>query len=97
MSELVLLTLATFFLWSSIRYPAERYVGSYFDTTRVLHPLVVAALPLVVLWPEWVPALAVAGLVGLLVGVTDKYFGGPSPTATPFQVNRRRSGLPPLP
>lgn len=97
MFTLLTLTLATFFVWSSIRYPAERYVRAYFDASRVVHPVVVAALPLVVLWPEWVSALAVAGLVGLLVAATDRYLATDAIQPISIPNRRRRGVLPPLP
>lgn len=98
MLELVLLVLATFFVWESLRYAAEQYASSVFTATRAVHPILVAALPLYVLWPDWVWALGVAGAVGLLVGIADKWLS-PAPTPAPMYVPRGRSsgGLPPLP
>ncbi len=95
-SQLVLLTLATFWLWETVRYAAESFIPQIFSATRPLHPLVVAAAPLLVLWPEWVQALAVAAAVGILHLAVEKYLA--PDTATPIQLPRRRGGgLPPLP
>lgn len=95
--ELLLALFATFWAWESLRYAVESFAPRVFAGTRVLHPLAVAALPLYILWPNWVAALAVAGAVGLLVAVVDKTFMAPPPQQ--LQVPRRRSqqGLPPLP
>jgi hypothetical protein len=92
--ELILLVLSTFWLWETIRYTAERFIPAVFDATRPVHPLVVAAWPVAVLWPDAVSALGVAGATGLLVAATDRWFAGP-----PVVIPRRRSrgGLPNLP
>lgn len=95
--ELVLVTLATFWVWETARAVVERFAPAVFSLTRPVHPILAALLPLYVLWPHWVAALAVAGVVGLLVAAVDRVF-----TPTPMeqlQVPRRRStgGLPPLP
>jgi membrane protein implicated in regulation of membrane protease activity len=94
--DLVLLVLATFFVWETARFAAETYAPGHFATTRVVHPLLVAALPLAVLWPEWVTALGVAGASGLLVAVVDRFV---APSAPPAILPRgtTRHGLPPLP
>ena len=97
MLRLVLLLLATFFAWESVRYAAERYLSGVFVATRPLHPVLVAALPLYVLWPDWVAALGIAGATGLLVGVADKWFDG-SPDVPQYVPRTRSFGqLPPLP
>lgn len=93
MFDLVLLVFATFFLWETLRLPLERYAEWIFDLSRPVHPLVVAVLPLVVLWPEWITALAVGGVVGLLVAAVDRFLGTPP---QPVALTRRR-GLPPFP
>lgn len=96
-TSLVLLLLATFWIWETVRYALERYASSIFDATRALHPLLVAAVPLGVLWPDWVSALAVAGGAGLLVAVVDRWIGGSSqPMIVPRGRSRSR-GLPSLP
>lgn len=87
--------LATFWAWATVRYIAEPLVPRGFAVTRPAHPLVVAALPLYLYWPDWVLALAVAGGVGLLTAVVDRFLIPPSaPTVLP---RRRRGGLPSLP
>jgi membrane protein implicated in regulation of membrane protease activity len=95
--DLLLLVLATFWAWETLRYALEHLTPAVFASTRILHPLAVAVLPLVVLWPEWVDALAVAGATGILVGVMDQFFGHSAPQPVPFQRTRRSGGLPPLP
>jgi hypothetical protein len=96
-TNLVLLVFATFFVWETLRYALENFASGVFSATRVLHPLLVAALPLYVLWPDWVSALGVAGLTGVVVALADRLFS--TPAATPLPIPRRRStgGLPPLP
>jgi hypothetical protein len=97
--RLVLVLLATFWAWETLRYILERYAGPVFSATRPLHPFVVAALPLYILWPDWVAALAVAGAAGLLVAVVDRALVGEP--AQQLQIPRRRGlrgdGLPPMP
>lgn len=95
--DLVLLGLATFYLWETIRFAVERYAPAVFNATRVVHPLVVASFPLAVLWPDWIAGLAVSGGVGLLVAIVDRWLG--SAPARPVVIPRRRSrgGLPDLP
>lgn len=94
--RLVLIGLATFYLWETVRFAVERYAPSVFNATRVVHPLVVAAFPLAVLWPDWIAALGVAGAVGLLVAVVDRWMGQPSQSVM-LPRRRTRGGLPPLP
>lgn len=94
--ELLLVLLANFWAWETVRYAMEDLVPNVFRVTRFLHPFAVAVLPLLVLWPSWIPALAVAGATGLLVALVDKHMGVGQ--ATPIQVPRRnQGGLPPLP
>jgi hypothetical protein len=95
--EFFYLVLTSFWLWATVRYPFERYASRIFDLTRPVHPLAVAVLPLVYLWPDWIKALAVAGVTGLLIAFTDRVFDTSVPT--PVQLPRRRNvgGLPPLP
>lgn len=96
--ELVLIVLATFWCWETARYALERYLPSAFAATRALHPVVVALLPLGLLWPEWVTALALAGATGLLVALVDRFVAGGSSSPAPVVLPRRRTGgLPPLP
>lgn len=97
MLRLVLLVLATFFVWETLRYIAERYISGIFTTTRPLHPFLVAGLPFYVLWPDWVAALGVAGAVGLLVGVADKWLSPVSTVPQYVPRTQRAGGLPPLP
>jgi hypothetical protein len=94
--RIILLVLATFWAWETVRYPVERYAGQLFSYSRPLHPLIVAAFPLYVLWPDWVAGLGVAGATGLAVGLVDRYLGSGGP-AVPVQLPRRRNSLPPLP
>lgn len=96
MLDLIPLLLATFWVWETVRYAAERYAETVFDATRAVHPLLVAALPLVVLWPDWVDALAVAAGVGLLHLFVQRALGLASPPQVVMQ-RPRRGGLPPLP
>lgn len=95
--NVVLLGLATFYLWETVRYPFERFAPRVFDRTRVVHPLLVAFLPIVYLWPDWVAGLGVAGAVGLLVAVVDRVFGGSRPAPVVLPRRRSRGGLPDLP
>lgn len=97
MTELVLLLFATFWAWETLRFALEAWAPRFFALSRPIHPLVVASLPLYVLWPRWVPALAVAGVCGLLVAFVDRVMAGTN--VTPVTLPRRRSsgGLPPLP
>lgn len=97
MLRLVLTLFATFWAWETLRFAAEQYLSSAFSATRALHPLVVAALPLYVLWPDWVAALGVAGATGLLVALVDRFLAGlPEPVVIPRQ-RSSNLGLPPLP
>ena len=96
MLDLVLILLATFWAWETLRYAVESVAPRVVAATRPLHGVIAAALPLYVLWPNWVAALAVAGATGLLVAWTDRAFGNSAPT--PISIPRRdRGGLPPLP
>lgn len=97
MLRLLLILLATFWAWETLRFVLETYAGRVFSLTRPVHPLVVAALPLYVLWPDWVAALGVAGATGLLVVWTERLFV--SEPVQQVQVPRRRQpgSLPPLP
>jgi hypothetical protein len=97
MEAFALVVLATFWVWESFRALMERFLPEVFALARPVHPILAAALPLYLLWPDWVAALAVAGVVGLLVAAADRIFG-----STPVQelpVPRRRSSgrLPRLP
>lgn len=95
LQQLVLTVLATFFLWESLRFVLETYASRVFTLTRPVHPLFVVALPLYVLWPDWLAALAAAGATGLVVATVDKVFGAP---VAPVVIPRpNRGGLPPLP
>jgi membrane protein implicated in regulation of membrane protease activity len=95
--ELVLITLATFWVWETFRAVMEAYLPRVFTLARPVHPILAAALPLFLLWPNWVAALAVAGVVGLLVAAVDRVFGS-TPVETFQRPQRRRSGgLPTLP
>jgi hypothetical protein len=95
--DLFLLVFATFWVWETFRALMERFADPVFVLLRPVHPLLAAVLPLYVLWPQWVAALAVAGVVGLLVAAVDRLFG--STPVQQVQVPRRRTsgGLPPLP
>lgn len=94
MLHLVLLTLATFWIWETVRYPLQAFIPGLFNATRALHPLLVATVPVVLLWPDWVSALAVAAVVGMLCVLVDQHLGTPEPIV----LSRPRSrGLPPLP
>lgn len=93
--RLVLLLLATFWAWGALRALLETLVPGIFAATRAVHPLVVAGLPLVVLWPDWVAALAVAGATGILVGLTDR-LAAVRYAQVQFR-GRRKPGLPNLP
>lgn len=94
--NLVLVLLATFWAWETVRFGLETYASHLFSNTRVVHPLLVAALPLYILWPDWVSALGVAGAVGLLVAVVDRVFMAEPVHQLPIP-RRRTGGLPPLP
>lgn len=95
--DLFLVVLATFWVWETVRAIVERFAPAVFSLTRPVHPILAALLPLYVLWPNWVAALAVAGIVGLLVATVDRLFG--STPMQQVQIPRRRTakGLPPLP
>jgi hypothetical protein len=95
--ELVLVTLATFWVWETFRAVMEAYLSRVFAQTRPVHPFLAAALPLFLLWPNWVAALAVAGVVGLMVTAVDRWLVG-TPVETFQRPQRRRNGgLPTLP
>ncbi len=96
MLELVLVLLATFWAWETLRYAVESVAPRLVAMTRPLHGIIAAVLPLCVLWPDWVAALAVAGATGLLVAWTDRVFT-PTPVAPISIPRRRQGGLPPLP
>lgn len=96
MLRLVLLIFATFWAWETLRFILQSYVSTLFDLTRSLHPFLVAALPLWVLWPDWISALAVAGATGILHLLVERFLIPMS--AAPMSFGRRRPrGLPPLP
>ena len=97
MKHLVLVLLATFWMWETFRYLLERYAANIFAATRPIHPFLVAFVPGYLLWPRWVAALGVAGAVGILVGLVDRYLA-PPPVPNYVPVRRSlRDGLPPLP
>ena len=95
----LLLLLATFWGWETLRYALEQYLPSLFQSTRALHPLVVAVLPTWVLWPNWVAGIAVAGATGLLVATADRFLSPSTSSTRPTVLPRRRpgGGLPSLP
>lgn len=98
MLHYIAVLLATFFIWETLRYIADTFVPLVFAKTRAVHPLVVAAFPVTVLWPDYVGALAVAGGMGILHLAVERYLV--TEGSTPIQVPRRTSrmgGLPPLP
>jgi hypothetical protein len=95
--ELVLLLFATFWAWETLRAIVETLAPRVFALSRPVHPIVAALLPLYVLWPDWVPALAVAGICGLLVAVVDRVMTGPAVAPVPIPRRRSSGGLPPLP
>ncbi len=88
--------LATLFLWETLRFAISEHAPRIYAATRTAHPLVVAILPLVVFWPDWIRALAVAGLVGIFHVLMRSFVPEPSvPTYAPRE--SRRAGLPPIP
>lgn len=96
MKEIFLTTLATFWAWETLRYSAQAFIPKVFEVTRPLHPFIVLALPLYVLWPRWVDAAAVAALVGLLHQFAEaRYAAQPASFGSPGA--RRRSRLPKIP
>lgn len=94
--HLILTMLATFWAWMTIRYAVEAFLPRVFELTRVVHPLIVAAFPLMWLWPDVVSALGVAGATGILIVIVERSIGG---GGAPVQMSRtqRRGGLPALP
>jgi membrane protein implicated in regulation of membrane protease activity len=95
--DLILIILATFWVWETFRAVMERFLPSVFALARPAHPILAAALPLYLLWPEWVSALAVAAVVGLMVVTVDRLFN-----TTPIEAYQRprrsmTGGLPRLP
>lgn len=97
MLHTVYVALAAFFAWQTLRYAATEYAYQAFAATRVLHPLVVAALPLAVLWPDWIRALAVAGIVGFLVAGVERLSGAAEPVQQYVPQRTARRTLPSLP
>lgn len=95
--ELVTVTMATFWVWETVRAVVERFAPSVFSVTRPIHPVLAALLPLYVLWPHWVAALAVAGVVGLLVATVDRLFSSTPVQQVHLPRGRMQKGLPPLP
>lgn len=95
--DIVLLVFATFWVWATFRALMENYLPQVFSLLRPVHPLVAAVLPLYVLWPHWVSALAVAGIVGLLVAAVDRVFSPTPVQQVPVPRRRTPGGLPPLP
>lgn len=95
--ELVLITLATFWVWETFRTLMERFLPLVFEALRPVHPILAAALPLYLLWPEWVSALAVAALVALLVATFERVFDTTSVQQVPIPRRRSTGGLPSLP
>ena len=96
MLHLIVVALATFWAWETVRFALSEYAPGVLASTGAAHPLVVAALPLYLLWPDWVSALAVAGLVGLIHLTASRYMPDPTPVY-PQRQPGRRGGLPPLP
>jgi hypothetical protein len=96
--DFVLLTLALFWAWVSLRFALEGLLPSQvYDLSRFVHPLIVFAIAWVC-YPHVIPAAAASGATGLLVAVCDRFFGTGAATATPVTIpRRRRGGLPPLP
>lgn len=95
--ELLLVIFATFWVWETFRALMEAFLPAAFAQARPVHPLLAAALPLYLLWPAWVSALAVAGVVGLMVAAVDRIFN-----TTPVEAYQRprpsqNRGLPSLP
>jgi hypothetical protein len=90
------LVLATFWAWETLRYAMERWASWLFQTTRPIHPLVVAGFTVFFTYPDVLLGLAAAGTVGLLIGTVDRVLSGPQ---VPIPVPRRSrgGGLPPLP
>ncbi len=98
MLDLVVLMVAVFWAWETLRYALQTYLPNLFSLSRPVHPLIVLALPLWLLWPDWVPAMAVAGAVAILHVVMER-LGQETSGGTPIQLRRRqqRGGLPDLP
>lgn len=95
--DLVVIGLATFWAWSTLRYVLEILFPTLFLTTRILHPFVVAAGPLWLLWSDWISALAVAGAVGIALTLFDRLLLEPSGPPVAVQQRRTPGSLPPLP
>lgn len=97
MYQFFIVVLAVFWAWSSLRFAAERFFPSAFYATRVAHPLVVAAATSYLCYPDLVEGCAAAGVVGLLVALTDRFLGGSSAPVVVPQSRSERYGLPRLP
>lgn len=95
--DLILVIFATFWAWETFRALLERFAPVIFTLSRPVHPVLAAVLPLVVLWPHWIPALAVAGVVCLMVAGVDKVFNSTPVTAFQSQKRPEFGGLPRLP
>lgn len=89
--------LAGLFIWESVRFAVSEYAARAYSATVALQPLVVAVFPVVILWPDWLRALAVAGLIGMFHVVISRFAPDPVPTFQPPRRESRRSGLPSLP
>lgn len=95
--DIILVILATFWVWETFRALMESFLPLVFAVTRPVHPLFAAALPLYLLWPEWVSALAVAGAVGIMVAAVDRVFNTPHIETYQRPRRSRERGLPTLP
>lgn len=92
MKEIVLVTLASFWIWETFRYAAQTLVitATVFDATRFLHPFLVLAFPLWYFWPDFVTAAAVSAMVGLLHQGVERYTVSATPAT--FEPRSRRRG-----
>lgn len=97
MTSLVLLTLATFWAWMTFRFILREFKPVWYGKTRAVHPFLVLAFPLVILWPDYIAAMAVTAVVGVLQQTTSAIFegSGEQPVIVPRRAPSR--GLPPLP
>lgn len=95
--NLVLIGLATVWAWMTLRYLLEIFAPLLFQWTRPLHPIIIAAGPLWLVWPDWLSGLAVAGAVGIFLTIFDRFVIEPSGPPVAVQQRRTPGSLPPLP
>lgn len=92
----VLVTLAAFWAWEFALVLLKTFVPStWIGLVSLCYPAIALILPLVVLWPNWLAATAVASMVGILHLLVEK-IGDIEVSPIQFRRNRR-TGLPPLP